>query len=297
MTIERKGIATYLVLTFVVTYAIDLALIATGFRVTEVPALAGQLVVAATMWVPAVAALLTLRFVTHEGLDTALVRVGPLRPYLAVAIIVPLVFVLIFLLTWALGLGEPDWALTEFLSSMESLGADAPAVEVPVVLLGLLAGTLIFTPFVNSVFGFGEELGWRGFLLPRLMPLGKARAYLILGVIWGLWHAPLIAVGFNYPGRPVAGIFAMIALTTGLGVFINELTLHYRSSILAGWIHGVFNAQAYGIWRLLLPTVNPLVGGITGVLAAAVWLAVGVLTAWWFRRRTGAGVSNAAPVA
>jgi hypothetical protein len=44
------------------------------------------------------------------------------------------------------------------------------------------------------------------------MPLGKWKAYLIVGVIWGLWHAPLIAIGFNYPGMPVLGILMMIPL-------------------------------------------------------------------------------------
>jgi hypothetical protein len=46
----------------------------------------------------------------------------------------------------------------------------------------------------------------------------------------------------------------MVGLTTALGVYINELTLRYRSTILAGWLHGLFNSQGYGIWRILFPT-------------------------------------------
>jgi membrane protease YdiL (CAAX protease family) len=139
-------------------------------------------------------------------------------------------------------------------------------------------------PFINSIFGLGEEIGWRGFLLPRLLPLGKGRAYLLLGVIWGLWHAPLILVGFNYPGYPILGIVWMIGLTTALGVYINELTLRERSTILAGWLHGLFNSQAYGIWRILFPDVNPLLGGVTGVIGIGIWLALGL----WEVRRSGA---------
>ena len=103
------------------------------------------------------------------------------------------------------------------------------------------------------------------------MPLGKWKAYLLVGVIWGLWHAPLVAIGFNYPGMPVLGIVMMVLLTTALGIFINEMTLHYQSAVLAGWIHGVFNSQAYGIWRMLLfAGTNPVLGGITGLVGIAV---------------------------
>jgi hypothetical protein len=77
----------------------------------------------------------------------------------------------------------------------------------------------------------------------------------------------------------------MAAMTTAIGIYINELALRNRSSILAGWIHGAFNGQVYGIWRLLFPTVNPLLGGFTGVLGIAVWLVVGLWTVYRGERR------------
>ncbi len=67
------------------------------------------------------------------------------------------------------------------------------------------------------------------------------------------------------------------------------MTLRNRSSILAGWIHGAFNGQAYGIWRLLFPDVNPLLGGMTGLVGMAVWLAVGL---WQVRRAQPEGVQE-----
>ena len=114
------------------------------------------------------------------------------------------------------------------------------------------------------------------------MPLGKAKAYLALGIVWGLWHAPLILVGFNYPGYPVLGIVWMAALTTALGIFINEMTLRYKSSVLAGSIHGAFNGQGYGIWRILFPDTNPLLGGMTGLVGILVFLVLGL---WVVRPR------------
>ncbi len=276
--IDRKGILAFLAITFGVTYAIEGWLLQTGFRLTPdaVPILAGQLVVAMVMWVPAIATVITVRFVTREDFAVANVRIGELRGYIVAAVVVPACFALIYGLTWALGLGQPDWQLTELYRQVAAAGAPmAGAPDPPILIAALLIVSLFLTPFVNAVFGFGEELGWRGYLLPKLMPLGKVRAYVVIGIVWGLWHAPLIAVGFNYPGHPVAGIVAMIGLMMAFGVYLNEATLQHRSSILAGWIHGLFNSQAYGIWRVLFPTVNPLLGGITGVVGMAVWLAVG----------------------
>ena len=159
-----------------------------------------------------------------------------------------------------------------------TLGVKSPIIPSPIVIWPVLfLVSLLFVPFFNAVFAFGEEFGWRGYLLPKLMPLGKLRAYLLSGIIWGLWHLPLVLVGFMYPGYPVLGMLLFTMLTTALGIYINELTLRYHSSILAGWIHGVFNTQRLGVWALLFPNTNPLLGGVSGLLGIAVWFGLGLL--------------------
>jgi uncharacterized protein len=193
--------------------------------------------------------------------------------------VVPACFIATYTLTWLLSLGQPDWQLAGFRALLASTGAEASAIpSSKLILPAIFLASLFIGPAINGIFGFGEEFGWRGYLLPKLMPLGKLKAYTIVGVIWGLWHAPLIVVGFNYPGYPVLGIVGMVVMTTAISIYINELTLRNRSSILAGWIHGAFNGQAYGIWRILFPNLNPLIGGFTGVIGAAVWLILGLWT-------------------
>jgi uncharacterized membrane protein len=86
-------------------------------------------------------------------------------------------------------------------------------------------------------------------------------------------------MGFNYPGYPLLGIVMMMAFTTTVGIYINEMSLRNRSSILAGSIHGAINGQVYGIWRILFPTVNPLLGGVAGLVGIAVWLVLGLWVA------------------
>ena len=285
--LDRKGILWFLLITFGITYLVEGIMILTGFRVTQIPAIGGQLAVASVMWAPAVAALITIRFITHEKARTILLRFGPSwKPYLVCALLIPLVFTLTYLITWALGLGQPDWQLKSFFGMIATTGVDMSTAPEPGMLLtGLFFSSLLAAPFFNSIFGLGEELGWRGFLLPRLMPLGKWKAYGLLGLIWGLWHAPLILIGFNYPGYPILGVLMMILLTTALSIFMNEMTLRYESAILAGWIHGVFNSQAYGIWRsLLFANTHPILGGITGLVGIVVLALVGFATVVWAKR-------------
>jgi hypothetical protein len=150
------------------------------------------------------------------------------------------------------------------------------------VIAGIVLGSVAIAPFINSVFAFGEEYGWRGFLLPKLLPLGRWPAHLVGGVIWGLWHAPLVLMGFNYPGFPWAGVVWMCAVTTLLGVFESEWTLRFNSVLLASFIHGTFNSQVYGIWRVIVPDAHPLLGGFGGLLGLG---ALAVLAAFAWRHR------------
>lgn len=278
-TVDRKGIFSFLLITFGITYTIEIALALAGFRWEGIPPILGQYVIAGVMWVPALATVLTIKLVTKEGFAITNLRFGPLKPYLYEALVIPLVFAVTYGLTWLLGLGSPDWQLSELFKLAESSGADMTTAPAPsTLLIGIFFASLIVGPTINGVFGFGEEFGWRGYLLPKLMPLGKPKAYTLLGVIWGLWHAPLILLGFNYPGYPLLGVLWMCGMTTALGIFLNEMTLRYKSSILAGSLHGAFNGQGYGIWRQLFPTANPLLGGITGLVGIGVLLLFGIWT-------------------
>jgi hypothetical protein len=133
------------------------------------------------MWAPAAATLITTHFITHEKMNTTGLRFGPSwKPYLVTALVIPLCFILTYLLTWGLGLGQPDWQLNSFFGMLASNGADMSGAPTPAFLLTAL---FFLSPFANSAIALGEEWGWRGYLLPRLMPLGKWKTYLILGVI------------------------------------------------------------------------------------------------------------------
>ncbi|HUU39358.1 MAG TPA: CPBP family intramembrane glutamic endopeptidase, partial [Desulfatiglandales bacterium] len=258
-----------------------------GFRISDPLPGWKQYTIAGLMWVPTLATILTVRFITREEFEGDYLKLGSWKPYLASGLVIPLCFGLVYGLTWLLGLGQPDFTLKRMQDLMAASGtAPSTAALSTINVLGLFMITVIFAPIVNGLLAFGEEYGWRGYLLPKLMPMGKFKAYLLLGIIWGLWHAPLIWAGFDYPGYPVLGIITFIGVATAVGIFINELTLHYRSVFLASWIHGVFNSQIYGLWRVLFPTVNPVLGGFTGLVGIAVWFILGLMAVRVMETRT-----------
>jgi len=284
--LDKRPIFVFLGLTFAATFALEGALVAGGLRFDgDVMRSAPALWLLAVMWIPGLAALLSAKLVegaTWRGLaDALLLRPGSAGPYFLMLVLAPLLFAAMYGLTWLLGLGAPDMTLST-LTRAAGAYQDITTDDVFKVMLPMSA---LVGPLVNFLFGLGEEIGWRGFLLPRLLPLGKSKAYLVLGGIWGLWHAPLILAGFDYPGHPVAGVAMMCVLCTAFGIFLGELTLHFRSSLVAGFVHGAVNAQGYGIWPWLFPGVNPILGGGSGLTGAAVWLAAGLLAWTWCERQ------------
>jgi membrane protease YdiL (CAAX protease family) len=283
---DKKSVFWFLLVTFGLTWGIEAIPLARGVSFERIPSFFIQYMVAALMWAPTAGAVFVRKVILHESLRVPEARLhrGPLHPYLVVMLIMPVLFAFVYALTVLLGLGTLDLSLKTFLAQVEAVAgqpmtSDAPAGS---VIAGIFIASVLIAPFLNGAAAFGEEYGWRGFLLPKLLPLGRWQAHLIGGVIWGLWHAPLVLMGFNYPGYPWAGVVWMCGLTTLLGVFESEWTLRYHSTLLASFIHGAFNSQAYGIWRVIVPNAQPLLGGITGLIGLA---GLAVVAAWSWRER------------
>jgi uncharacterized protein len=153
------------------------------------------------------------------------------------------------------------------------------AMPVGIVWLSLLQG-LIAGITINAVAGFGEELGWRGLLQKELAFLGFWRSSVLIGFIWGLWHAPLILQGHNYPQHPRAGVLMMTLWCMLLAPIFGYIRVKARSVIAAAIMHGTLNAT-YGLAIVLIQGGNDLTTGVTG-LPGFVVLA-GVILILWLR--------------
>jgi membrane protease YdiL (CAAX protease family) len=123
----------------------------------------------------------------------------------------------------------------------------------------------------------GEELGWRGFLLPTLEPLGQKKAIVITSIIWALWHTPLILIlGFLYGTQFIPGVFVHFFMVTGFGLWMGSVWFATRSTFQSAFMHGVFNAHAYGVWTLIFVSQNKLLIGPGSFLAAGLMFGFGV---------------------
>lgn len=152
----------------------------------------------------------------------------------------------------------------------------SPVVMFWVMLLqGIIAG-----PTINAIAAFGEELGWRGFLLKETASAGFWKSAIFIGFIWGIWHAPLILMGHNYPGFEVAGVFMMTAWCILLSPMFSYVTIKANSVIAAAIMHGSLNAVA-GLAIMPLEGSAPLITGVMG-LAGFLVLAVINLAIFFF---------------
>lgn len=154
-------------------------------------------------------------------------------------------FVLLYLaqtgLNYVFGLGQT----VDFVALVSSI-APAQAAQFAEMAPGALfwssalQGVLI-APLLALLIAFGEEFGWRWYLQNELVKLGRVKGILLLGIIWGLWHAPVIAMGHNYPGYPVAGILLMTVYTITLGFILGYAVLKSGSVLLAAYLHALNN--------------------------------------------------------
>jgi uncharacterized protein len=207
------------------------------------------------MFGPAIAALI-MRRVHREPLRGSLGAKRPWR-YYVIAVAAPALFVAsVVIIDVAAGLGRFEWPPSPVLTFAAVLFIGSPL-------------TLPLT--------IGEEYGWRGYLLPRLLPLGEARATLVLAAIWGLWHVPILLIGLNYPGQFVWAVLPVFVVSVALMAF--PFTWLYVASggsvLVAAVMHSVLNALSDTFTSArYIPDGNPLVIGGGGLVGAAVFLGI-----------------------
>lgn len=117
---------------------------------------------------------------------------------------------------------------------------------------------------INAFAAFGEESGWRGFLLNEYKEKSFIEASIRIGLIWGVWHSPVVAVGLNYPQHPQIGIFMMIIWCILLTFLFNYLRIKSKTVLSSAVLHGTLNAMA-GFSVLYIIGGNDLTVGITGL--------------------------------
>jgi membrane protease YdiL (CAAX protease family) len=144
--------------------------------------------------------------------------------------------------------------------------------------------SVLFGPFIGLVITFGEEFGWRGYLQTELFKVGRRRGVLLLGIIWGAWHWPIILMGFNYPGHPLLGVLLMTLYTTGLAVVLGYAVLRTGSVLLSSFLHALNNQTVAFLVAIGLQPFDAAFAfmiGTWGMLTLAVVAAIILLDPIW----------------
>lgn len=281
---DKKALTWFLVITVAISWPLFLA----PLFMQNLDQLAAQYAVqglwALAMWGPGIAAILTTLLIQKKPFRSLnLNRLGPKRFYLWALLLPAMLSILGGVFTLLFGMAKLDLEFTMMRAAL-SAAPGGDAIPAWLVILVQSAFAILLAPFINVIFALGEELGWRGFLLPNLLPLGQWKAILLSGIIWGVWHAPAIVQGHNYPGYPVLGVFLMVGFCVLLGIIFSWLYLNTRSPWVAALAHGSVNAVAGLPVLFLVPGFNMAFGG---TLAAPVgWIGMIFFITWlvWSKR-------------
>lgn len=291
-TIDKKRIVIFLAFAFGISWATALVIYLTGgLENSPVYDIAGAQISLALillptfyMFGPAIANLLT-RWVTGEGRQDLILRprfenkrwVHFLAAWVLPAVLTIFGIALFFLIF-------PRYFDASFTLLKEQLNLAGMGADInPWTIIAIqTVQAILMAPMLNAISTFGEEFGWRGYLQPKLMPLGGRKAVLLTGLIWGIWHWPVILMGYNYGldyfGAPILGLVGMVWFTLVIGVLLGWVTIKTNNVWPAVIGHGALNGiAALGLLfvqgepsTLLGPTPVGLIGGLGFTILALI---------------------------
>lgn len=167
------------------------------------------------------------------------------------------------LLNWIFGLGS-------FPGIQDRVGGIAvPQTLYPLALIVFFFISVIGTPLSGLAVVFGEEYGWRGFLLKELKGLGPRIASLLVGLVWGIWHFPIILSGVHTYPPNLMGLSLGVIFFTLVGFLFGYAVIKTDSIWVAAFMHGVLNSLYAFILQYLVHPDNAILSFGLGVYGIA----------------------------
>ncbi len=152
--------------------------------------------------------------------------------------------------------------------------------------IGPYVADLLASLLIGTLFALGEEIGWRGYLLPKLLGLGRVRAVLVVGLLHGIWHLPMIFLTSFYHGdgnRLIVVPLFLLTLTVG-GIFYGYLRLNTNSLWPVALAHGAFNTVWGALAAVTVPTSALWMEYLSGE-SGVITLVLAVIAAVFLLRR------------
>jgi uncharacterized protein len=274
---NRKGIVAYLLITFGASWTLWEGLIRLGVSLNS-PFF--QLAILPGAFAPAVAAFVVRKWITREGFADAGLRLKLRKwPYYVVAWVLPVVAVgCIVIAAVVLTLAAPDFSLVRGLRYLAISGGRTPFAAPPHPWLVVASSALPVNAILATPILFGEEFGWRGYLQRRLFPDRPLRSAIVTGIIWGIWHYPLLLRGYDFPQNRLAALIVFPVSTIFLSIIFGWLLINTGSIWSCSFAHAATNAIGGSLSLLLLGGGASLIYVLyLGILG---WIPLGAFSAW-----------------
>jgi len=289
---DKRKVLTYVLWVYGLSFGIAALFFLSGLgsnMLLLTPFMAGY------MFLPLIAVFIVQKLIYKEQVARPLLLMGRPNWWWFVAAIFPLLLVGLTVLVALMFPGVTlDLGMEAYLDTLDAATTAAMSdlfEMLPFHPLWLLIGQAIIGGItINAIFAFGEEIGWRGFLLRELRELGFWKASLLIGLIWGPWHAPLtLFAGHNYPSTPVFGVLMMTVFCMLVSPILCFITIKSRSIFSAAFFHGVINGSG-SLGIIILAGGNPeLLNGLTGLAGFIVLFVVNMII--FIRKRSTINVN------
>lgn len=269
MTVKAKA-SVFLLLVFAISWPLAIASGLSGPRSSN----ESGLVLLAFAVSPGLAAIAcALLFERGKRRAALALRFRPDIWWLAALLIALLVAAASIVLTLAFGPVAPP-------SGQQAFGNAARILAIPagagLAGIGFAFGAVLARNVI--LFTLTEEIGWRGYLYALWRPLGFWRSSLATGLVWGIWHWPLIwFFGLNYPNAPAIGLAVFPVYTALLSCVMTLVRDRSGSALATGILHGAGNAFALVFVIVLGDLGWPWGAAGIGAIAA---LAIAVAAIW-----------------
>ena len=159
-------------------------------------------------------------------------------------------------------------------TSVDTSAMNMPPTPLAMLPLGIF-GALMAGLTVNAIFAMAEEIMWRGYLAQAFAGRPFRKKYVTIGVLWGLWHIPLIALGYNYgTANALPGSVLFIGFCVVMSLVLGFVVERTRSVWLAAVLHGTFNGFSNVMSLLVVGGSSLLASSAVGVVSLVMWLVV-----------------------
>ncbi|PKO00907.1 MAG: CPBP family intramembrane metalloprotease domain-containing protein [Chloroflexi bacterium HGW-Chloroflexi-4] len=240
-----RKIITFLVITFGLSIIFYSIIIKTGSIQTG-----GGLFTLALMWMPGLSGMIT-QLIFEKNLRGMGWKFGKAK-YLLLGYLIPLIYSLVvYSITWISGLGGvPNPAFIADIQQGFNVTGSATTIYVLLYILEMATFGIV----MGLLSGAGEEIGWRGLFVPELAKVTSfAKTTLISGVVWTIWHMPLIMFAdYNLPGVPKwFSILMFTIMVLGINTVFSWLCLKSKSWWPAAMMHASHNVFVQSVFTPL----------------------------------------------